>query len=69
MLHRLSAVHYIRIRHRASNDRLLKQPIEQEAARARGAAIEAEHEFIQIGVQLLGLNRAVMRAENPAFDQ
>ena len=31
--------------------------------------IEAEGEFMEIGIQMRGGNRSVMRAEQPAFEQ
>ncbi len=69
ILNTLRPTHNIRVRHRAGDDRLLEQSIEEETARPGTAAVEAEHEFVQISIEVLRLDRAVMRAENPALDQ
>src|ERR1035438_3557657 len=53
------------VRHRLGDDGLLQQAVEQHAARGRGAPIEAEHELVEIGVEVLGLNRAMVRAQDP----
>jgi hypothetical protein len=45
------------------------KPQKEQTATARVAAIEAEGEFIQIGIQMRGCNRSLMRAEQPAFEQ
>ena len=52
---------------RRCDGRLLDQPIEQHASRPRGASIEAEGEFVKVVVDVPGINRAVMGAEQPTL--
>ena len=48
---------------------LLEQPVEQDSSRARGAAIEAENELVQVGVELGGPDRPLVSTENPALEK
>ena len=43
------------IRYRLALNRLLHQPIEQQSSRPRASPVEPEHEFVEIGVEVLGL--------------
>ena len=62
-------VHDIRICHRGRDHRLLQQAVKQHPARAGCAPVEAEHEFIEIGVQVVWLYRAMMCSQHPALYQ
>jgi hypothetical protein len=55
--------------HRIGRDRLLKQAVGQQAARARAAAVEAEDKLIEVVLQTPWLDRSVMGAEDPALQQ
>src|SRR6516225_11775625 len=57
------------IGHRRRDGRLLDQPIEQHASRPRGTSVEAEGEFVEVVVDMPGINRAVMGAEQPTLEQ
>jgi hypothetical protein len=50
-------------------ERLLDQPVEEEPARARFAAIEPKCEFVEIVVEVLRLDAALMRADQPSLEQ
>lgn len=54
---------------RRDRDGLLNEPVEQLAAAARVAPVETEGEFVQIVVQVLRTDPALMRAQQPAFQQ
>ena len=49
--------------------RLLSEPVEQFAAGSRGAAIEAEDELVEIHLQVFVFDPALMRAEQPSFQE
>ena len=55
--------------HRIGDNDLLRKPVEQHAALARSAPVEAEHELVQVGVQVRWLDRAMARSQDPALDQ
>src|SRR6266536_1374400 len=48
---------------------LLEQAVEEEAALARAAAVEAEREFVEVEVELLRADRSLVGAEQPALEQ
>lgn len=50
-------------------DRLLHQSKEQHSARPRAAPVEPEAELVQVRLQVVGLDRALMGAEQPAFGE
>jgi hypothetical protein len=50
-------------RDRAEIDGLLHQAQEQQAARSRCPAIEAEGVLVQVIVEVLGVDRSLVRAE------
>ena len=54
---------------RSASDSLLEQPAEDEPAAARGPAIEAKSEFLQVGLQVCAANRPLVGAEYPPFEQ
>jgi len=47
----------------------LKESEEQHAARVRLAAVESEGELVQVGLQMVALDRALMGPERPALDE
>ena len=47
---------------------LFEEPAEDEAAAARGAAVEPKGELLQIGLEVVGGDRALVRAEDPPLD-
>ena len=48
---------------------MLQQSEEEQASAAGVAAIETEGKFIEIGIQMLGCDRSLVGAEQPAFEQ
>ena len=50
-------------------NRLVQEPVEEQAAGARIASIEAEGELVEVVVELLGLHGALVGGEQPAFEQ
>lgn len=48
---------------------MLKEAKEEQSAPAGVAAIEAEGEFIEIGVQMLRGHRSLVCSEQPAFEE
>ncbi len=53
----------------AGADRLLEQAVEQQAAVAGAAAVEAERELVQVVVELVVTDRALMGAQQSALEQ
>jgi hypothetical protein len=43
--------------------------MKEPAVRARSAAVEAEDELVQVGIEVLGLHCAVVCTQDPAFDE
>ena len=43
--------------------------MERQSSSIRAAAIEAERELVEVVVEMLALDAALMRAEQPAFQQ
>ena len=50
-------------------DGLLEQPVEQLAPAARFAPVEAEDELVEIGIQMLQADRALVSRHEPALEQ
>ena len=48
---------------------LLEQAVEEEAALARAAAVEAERELVQVEVELVRADGSLVGAEQPALQQ
>jgi len=48
---------------------LLEEPVEEQAAVIGAAAVEAEGELVQVVVELLRADGALVGAEQPAFEQ
>src|SRR3974390_2398005 len=55
--------------HWSQFDRLLEQTVEQQSTRSRRAAVETECEFVHVVVQIVRLNRSLVRAKQPALQQ
>src|SRR6266566_4226374 len=55
--------------YRLQGDSLLHQPVEQQAARAGCAAVETKGEFVEVIVQMVWPYRALVRTEQPSFEQ
>jgi hypothetical protein len=49
------------------SNRLLKKPVEEHSSGARSSTIQAEGEFIPVGLQVVGANRPLMGAHQPPF--
>jgi hypothetical protein len=47
----------------------LQQPVEDEPTASRAAAVEAEHELVQVALQMRLLCRALVRAQQPPLGQ
>jgi hypothetical protein len=47
----------------------LKDAVEEQAAAPRAATVEAEHELVQVAIQVGYLDRALVGAEHPSLDQ
>jgi hypothetical protein len=50
-------------------DGLLEQAVEEHAARAGSPAVEAEGELVQVGLQVPGLDAALVGAQQSALHQ
>ena len=50
-------------------DGLLEESVEEEAAVTRAAAVEAEGELVEVVVELLRADGALVGAEQPAFQK
>ena len=48
---------------------LFEQAVEEQAAASRGAAVEAERELVEVGVEVLGADGALVGAQEPALEQ
>ena len=59
----------VRIGFRGGSQSLLEKSIKQQPARAGRAAVEAEGEFIEIAIEVLGPHGALVSAEEPALEQ
>ena len=55
--------------HRFGGDGLFEESAEDEAATARGPAVETEGKLLQIRLQVIGSDRALVGAENPSLEQ
>ena len=53
----------------AGDDGLFDKPSEDEAAAVRAAAIKPESELLQVGLEVDGCHRALVRAEDPPFQK
>ena len=52
---------------RLGEDRLVEQPVEEQAAAARAAAVEAEGELVEVGIEVLASDRTLVGAQQPAL--
>ena len=59
----------VSVAHRVVRDGELEHPVEHHPAAAGAAAVEAEHELIQVAGQVGGVDRALVRAQQPPLDQ
>lgn len=59
----------VSVRHGLEVGGLLRQAVEQQTAGARGAAVEAEGEFVEVVVEVALLDAALKRAHEPALEQ
>ena len=48
---------------------LLEEPVEEQAAVIRAATVEAERELVQVVIELLRANGALVGTEQPALQQ
>ena len=48
---------------------MLQEAEEEQSAAAGVATIEAEGEFIEIGIQMRGCDRSLVGSEQPAFEE
>jgi hypothetical protein len=58
-----------RLARQTGDDRLFEKPAEYEAATAGGPAVEAEGELLQVGLQVIWSDGALVCAENPPLEQ
>jgi len=65
----LGAFNHVSVPDRLRSDRLLHQAVEESSTGPGTAPIEAKDEFVQIIVQLLLFDPALMDAQEPAFEQ
>ena len=63
------AGHQVAVAHRVMGGRELEQPVEHQAAAGRAAAVEAEHELIQVAGQVRRVHRALVGAQQPPLGQ
>jgi hypothetical protein len=54
---------------RVGEDRLLEQPVEEHPASPRAASVEPERELVEVRVEVLGPDRALVCPEQPALEQ
>jgi hypothetical protein len=59
----------VAVAHRVVVDGELEDPVEQQAATARAAAVEAEHELVEVVGQVGVVDGALMGAQQPPFGQ
>ena len=59
----------VAVPHRIVTGGELEQPVEDQAAASRAAPVEAEHELIQVTLQMRFLDRALMRTQQPPLGQ
>jgi len=59
----------VRFGDRLGDHGLLDEPAKDQATVAGVAPVEPEGELLQIGLQVDGVDRAVMGAEDPALEQ
>ena len=59
----------VSVAHRVVRDGELEHPVEHHPAAAGAAAVEAAHELIQVAGQVRGVDRALVRAQQPPLDQ
>ena len=55
--------------HRLDGDGLLHQAVEELASTSGLAAVEAEGEFVEVGVEMLVADGSLMRTQYPALQQ
>lgn len=66
-LHGLWVGHEVAKGQRVPRNRLLMKPVKEHAPGARSSAVQAEGEFIQVGLQVVGANRPLRGAQQPPF--
>lgn len=54
---------------RCDSDRLLGEPVEEQPAGLWAAAVESECEFVEVVVDLLVLDAALVRADQPSLEE
>src|SRR2546430_4214164 len=59
----------VAVAHRVVTGSELKQPAEDQPAASRAATVEAEHELIQVALQVRFLDRALMGTQKPPLGQ
>src|SRR6266508_6639350 len=57
------------VRARRGLQRACEQAVEAQADAARGSAVEAEHELVEVGVELFVIDAALVGSEQPALEQ
>ena len=50
-------------------DGVLEEAVEEQADVAGAAAVEAERELVEVGVELVGLDGALVGAQQPSFEE
>lgn len=54
---------------RWSDNRILEEPLEEQASPSGVAVVKAEGKFVEVGIQILSGQQTVVGAEQPAFEQ
>ena len=67
--HRLRIGHELPVGQRRCVGRVLEQPVEQQAAGAGVAAVESEAELLQIRLQMVDVDTALVGAQQPSLAQ
>ena len=57
------------VAHRVVADGELEHPVEDQPAASRAAAVEAEHELVQVALQVRLVDRTLVGAEQPPLGQ
>jgi hypothetical protein len=57
------------VAHRPVGDGELEDAVDHEPAAAGGAAVEAEHELVEVGLQVRLVDRSLVGAEQPALGE
>ncbi len=63
------STHEVSVGSGISVSRLLEKPVEEQPAGARGASVEAEGELVEVVVEVLGTDCALMGSQQPPLEE